>query len=222
MAALPNSGEIFIEIRTFAGTIRAMTTPEALLNSIGNGDLEAKEHLFSLVYGELRKLAAVRMAHERPNHTLSATALVHEVWFRLCGDSTPQVWDGKAHFFAAAAESMRRILIDHARHHKSQKAGGQYERVRLSVLDPASSDTAVDLLELNDVLDKLAQVDSRKAELVKLRFFAGLTNQEAAAVLGISTSTADNDWAYARSWLRVELDENRERDRQRGEGPGES
>ncbi len=185
-----------------------MNDPTALFAAAEAGDAQAGEQLFQLVYRELRQLAAARMARERMDHTLTATALVHEVWLRLCSGSAPQAWAGRAHFFAAAAESMRRILIDQARHHKSLKAGGQRERVRLSVVEPIVNQSEIDILALNEALEKLASIDHRKAELVKLRFFTGLTNQEAAAVLGISTSTADNDWAYARSWLKVELDEN--------------
>lgn len=185
-----------------------MNDPIAIFAAVDAGDAKAGEQLFQLVYHELRQLAAARMAKERMDHTLTATALVHEVWLRLCSGTSPQAWAGRAHFFSAAAESMRRILIDQARHHKSLKAGGQRDRVRLSAVEPAEYQTEVDILALNEALDKLRGIDPRKAELVKLRFFAGLTNQEAAAVLGISSSTADNDWAYARSWLKVELDEN--------------
>lgn len=175
-----------------------------ILEAIEAGDPKAASELLPLVYDELRRLAAHRMANEAPDHTLQATALVHEAYMRLVGKQDPG-WDNRGHFFAAAAEAMRRILIDSARHKASLKAGGGLVRIDLSKVYPAVEAPDDRLLALHEAIGKLETQDKRKAELVKLRFFAGLTNQQAAAVLGISPSSADNDWAYARSWLRVEL-----------------
>jgi RNA polymerase sigma factor (TIGR02999 family) len=180
-----------------------------ILHAIEQGDPAAAEQLLPLVYDELRRLAAQRLAREKPGQTLQATALVHEAYLRLV-EGRSQHWNGRGHFFAAAAEAMRRILVEGARHKRSQKAGGG--RQRLDLDDLASWSEAdglgpdVELLALDEALEKLERRDRRKADLVKLRFFAGLTIEEAARVLGISTSTADNDWAYARCWLRLEID----------------
>jgi RNA polymerase sigma factor (TIGR02999 family) len=181
-----------------------------VLSAIEEGDPHAAEQLLPLVYQELRKLAAQKLAHEKPGQTLEATALVHEAYLRLVGRgdaSAPRVqhWDGRGHFFAAAAEAMRRILVERARHKKSLKAGSAHRRVELSDVEAPADVSFDDLLALHEALEKLETQDRRKAELVKLRYFAGLTNGQAAKVLGISTSTADNDWAYARSWLRLEI-----------------
>ncbi len=147
------------------------------------------------------------MAQEKPGQTLQPTALVHEAYLRLVDVDEPQRqrWDGRAHFFAVAAEAMRRIVIDNARHKKSLKAGGDRQRVELSELIAVATEPDVDLLALDEALQRLERKDKRKADLVKLRFFAGLTHEQAADALGISTTTADNDWAYARAWLRVEM-----------------
>jgi RNA polymerase sigma factor (TIGR02999 family) len=179
-----------------------------ILSALEQGDVHASGRLLPLVYDELRRLAAQKMAQERPGQTLQATALVHEAYLRLVapGGREPQ-WSSRGHFFAAAAEAMRRILVEQARHKKSAKAGGGRQRVPLDHIEPAVPDAEGDLLGLHEALEKLEQKDQRKAVLVKLRFFAGLTNEQAAEVLGISTSTADNDWAYARSWLRLEMGE---------------
>jgi RNA polymerase sigma factor (TIGR02999 family) len=179
-----------------------------LLEAAGAGDHRAAAQLLPLVYDELRQLAAARMASERPGQTLDATALVHEAYVRLVasrGREPPQ-FANRAHFFAAAAEAMRRILVDRARQRNALKRGGDRRRLRLDQLHLEAERTPAEFLALHEALDRLAARDPRKAELVKLRFFAGLTNEQAAAVLGISTSTADNDWAYARAWLRVELE----------------
>jgi RNA polymerase sigma factor (TIGR02999 family) len=168
-------------------------------------DLTA-EKLLPILYSELRRLAAQRLAHEAPGQTIQATALVHEAYLRLIGTSKDQHWNSRGHFFGAAAEAMRRILVDRARHKLSLKAGGDRHRQDLGAIEPAAPEPGIDLLALNDALTKLEIQDKRKAELVKLRFFAGLTNAEAALALGISTATADNDWAYARCWLRVAID----------------
>jgi RNA polymerase sigma factor (TIGR02999 family) len=178
-----------------------------ILNAIDQGDPEAAEQLLPLVYGELRKLAAGRLEHERPGQTLQATALVHEAYLRLVEDPGGEThWNSRGHFFAAAAEAMRRILVERARHKRSQKAGGDRRRVDLDDVEPNSPGPDLDLLALNEALNELERRDRRKADLVKLRFFAGLTTAEAARALGISTSTADNDWAYARCWLRLEIE----------------
>jgi RNA polymerase sigma factor (TIGR02999 family) len=181
-----------------------------VLSAIEEGDPHAAEQLLPLVYQELRKLAAQKLAHQKPGQTLEATALVHEAYLRLVGSadaSAPRVqhWDSRGHFFAAAAEAMRRILVERARHKRSLKAGGDHRRVELADVEAPANVPSDDLLALHEALEKLETQDRRKAELVKLRYFAGLTNGQAASVLGISTSTADNDWAYARSWLRLEI-----------------
>jgi RNA polymerase sigma factor (TIGR02999 family) len=180
-----------------------------VLYAIEGGDPQAAEQLLPLVYDELRRLAAQKMAHESPGQTLTATALVHEAYLRLVDTEKVQQWNSRGHFFAAAAEAMRRILVERARHKHSLKAGGDRHRLELTDIEPAAADPNIDLLALNEVLEKLEKHDQRMAELVKLRFFAGLTIEQAAQVLGISTSTADNDWAYARCWLRLEMDGSR-------------
>lgn len=168
------------------------------------GDPRGAEELLPLVYEELRKLAAQKMAHENPGQTLQATALVHEAWLRLGGDQQPE-WRNRDHFFAAAAEAMRRILIDQARRKKALRHGGGLERVDLERLDLAARMEDDQVLALNEALDRLAAQDAPKAELVKLRFFAGLTLEEAARVLGVSEPTAKRHWAYARAWLYREI-----------------
>jgi RNA polymerase sigma factor (TIGR02999 family) len=182
-----------------------MSEVTRILTAMECGDPHAAEELLPLVYNELRHLAAEKMAQERPGQTLQSTALVHEAYLRLVDNSNPHHWDSRRHFFAAAAEAMRRILIDRARHKKSLKAGGDLERVPLPEIQVPADDSFDDMLALHEALEKLEQKDKRKADIVKLRFFAGLTNEQAAEMLGISTSTADNDWAYARAWLRLEI-----------------
>jgi RNA polymerase sigma factor (TIGR02999 family) len=177
-----------------------------ILNAIEQGDPSASERLLPLVYDELRKFAAQKLAHEKPGQTLDATALVHEAYLRLVNVDTAPHWNGRGHFFAAAAEAMRRILVEQARHKRTAKGGGQLQRMELQEAQLAAPNRNVDLLALDEALDKLASRDQRKAELVKLRFFGGLTIQQAAAALGIAESTADADWAYAKAWLRLELD----------------
>jgi RNA polymerase sigma factor (TIGR02999 family) len=168
------------------------------------GDQQASSRLLPILYEELRRLAAQKLAHEAPGHTLDATSLVHEAYFRLVGKEE-QRWDGKGHFFAAAAEAMRRILVDHARRKKSLKHGGGLERRDLDEAELAVPRPGEDLLALNEALDLLAAKDPVKAELVKLRYFAGLSQEAAAKALGISTSTADRYWAYARAWLHHQI-----------------
>jgi RNA polymerase sigma factor (TIGR02999 family) len=184
-----------------------MSDVTQILSAIEAGDPKAAAELLPLVYDELRKLAAARMAQEKPGQTLQATLLVHEAYLRLVGGGADRAWDSRGHFFAAAAEAMRRILIDHARHKRTRKAGGGHRRFDLDDIEPVLEDENGDrLLALDEALRQLEAEDPRKAELVKLRFFAGLTVEQAASVLGVSTSTAEKDWAYARSWLRVTID----------------
>jgi RNA polymerase sigma factor (TIGR02999 family) len=178
-----------------------------ILNQIARGESVAAETLLPLVYEELRRLAAQRLSNESPGQTLQPTALVHEAYLRLVGNESRAQWHGRGHFFAAAAEAMRRILIDNARRKQSLKRGGDRRRVDLADVAPAiEPPDCIDVLALDEALAKLEAKDKRKADLVKLRFFAGLSNEEAAGALGISVSTADNDWAYARAWLRLEMD----------------
>src|SRR5687767_3727048 len=184
-----------------------MSDVTGILSQIESGDPSAAEQPLPLVYEELRKLAAAKIAQEKPGQTLQATALVHDAYLRLVDTKQARHWNGRGHFFAAAAEAMRRILVERARHKRTTKAGGQVERVELHDEPSADPNRHVDLLALDEALNKLAGLDRRKAELVKLRFFAGLTIRQAAAVLEIAESTADADWAYAKSWLRLELDE---------------
>jgi RNA polymerase sigma factor (TIGR02999 family) len=158
-----------------------------------------------LVYDELRKLAAAKLAHEKPGQTLQATALVHDAYIRLVDVEKAQHWNSRGHFFAAAAEAMRRILVENARRKAGPQAGGGLQRLNISHVDPEADNTEVDLLALHEALDRLALKDARKADLVKLRFFAGLTNEQAANALGITARTAYTDWSYAKAWLRVEM-----------------
>jgi len=186
-----------------------MTEVTRILNAIEAGDPHAAEQLLPLVYDELRRLAAQRLVHEKPGQTLQATALVHEAYLRLVDGKQIQEWNGRGHFFAAAAEAMRRILIDKARHKRTLKAGGDRHCQELTDIAAPSDDPEIDLLAMDDALQKLEKQDERRAKLVKLRFFARLTIEQAAQVLGIATSTAQNDWAYARFWLRLEIEESR-------------
>jgi RNA polymerase sigma factor (TIGR02999 family) len=176
-----------------------------ILAKIEEGDPSAAQRLLPLVYDELRKLAAARMARESPGHTLQATALVHEAYARLVEPKEQEKWQSRGHFFAAAAEAMRRILVENARRKRRLKRGG--DSVRLDLVEDAVATPEIegDLLQLDAALKKLQQRDPRKGELVKLRYFAGLTVKEAAAALGIAPSTADRDWAYARAWLYREM-----------------
>ncbi|MBM4069369.1 MAG: sigma-70 family RNA polymerase sigma factor [Planctomycetes bacterium] len=183
-----------------------MSDVTRILACVDQGDPAAAEQLLPLVYSELRRLAAKKMAQEKPGQTLQATALVHEAYLRLVDQKTELRWNNRGHFFAAAAEAMRRILIERARHKKSLKAGGTYQREELADIEAPADPSCTDMLALHEALAKLEEKDRRKAELVKLRFFAGLTNEQAAQALAISPSTADNDWAYARAWLRLEMD----------------
>jgi RNA polymerase sigma factor (TIGR02999 family) len=186
-----------------------------ILSAIEQGDPHAAEQLLPLVYDELRKLAAQKMAQEQPGQTLEPTALVHEAYLRLVTPSkSPRRqeaerpgghWNSRGHFFAAVAEAMRRILVEHARARRSVKRGGGRAHQQLEQSNLAAPEDSEDLLALDEALDKLAQADKQSAELIKLRFFAGLTMDQAAEILGISTRTAHYVWAYARSWLRREI-----------------
>lgn len=167
----------------------------------------AAEELLPLVYQELKQLAAAKLAREKPGQTIQATALVHEAWLRVAGTKNDAQWSGRAHFFGAAARAMQRILVENARRKRSLKGGGEFDRVTLSDVAAKSNKASVDVLAVDEALAKLASEHPRKAELVRLRFFAGLTLAEAAQTLKISLSTADNDWSYAKAWLRVEMAE---------------
>lgn len=182
----------------------AMSELTKLLNLIESGDTAASNDLMRLVYGELRQLAAQKMAREAPGQTLQATALVHEAWLRL-GGLEQQTWQNRAHFFGAAAEAMRRILIDNARRKKAARHGGNLERIDADAVDIAIDPQDDQLLAIHDVLDRFAAHDAVKAELVKLRYFMGLTIAQAAEVLGVSEPTAKRYWAYARAWLFREI-----------------
>jgi RNA polymerase sigma factor (TIGR02999 family) len=175
-----------------------------VLHAVEQGDPQAAEELLPLVYEQLRKLAAVRMANEAAGHTLQPTALVHEAWLRLVGDEAGK-FQNRAHFFGAAAEAMRRILVESARRKKALKHGGQLERLDVDSLDLAMPMPDDELLMLDEAMDRLATVDSRAAEVVKLCFFVGLTQEQAAKELGISRATAERVWSFARAWLFREL-----------------
>jgi RNA polymerase sigma factor (TIGR02999 family) len=184
-----------------------MSEVTRILSQIEQGDPAAAEQLLPLVYGELRKLAAIKLSQEEPGQTLNATALVHEAYVRLVDTNQVHQWDSRGHFFSAAAESMRRILVESARRKASLKGGGQFSRVEFddaSRLDMSQPDR---LLIFNEALERLAAEDQVKANLVKLRCFAGLSHQEAAAALGLSRATADRYWAYAKARLYCELRE---------------
>jgi RNA polymerase sigma factor (TIGR02999 family) len=182
-----------------------MTEVTRILNLIENGEPSASEQLLPLIYDELRSYASQKLANEKSGQTLQATALVHEVFLRLVGSENEVKWNGKAHFFGAAAEAMRRILIDRAREKKSQRRGGGRKRENLADIEPALDVPSDDLLALDEALKRLEVLDPRKAQLVKLRYFSGLTIPQAAQVLGISTATADRDWSFARVWMHAEI-----------------
>ena len=175
-----------------------------ILSQIESGDPAAAEQLLPLVYDELRKLAAAKLAHEKPGQTLQATALVNEAYLRLVGGQE-QNWNSRGHFFAAAAEAMRRILVESARRKQSLRHGGEWQRQDVDFLALSSSKTPEELVALSEALDCLAQSNIQAAELVKLRFFAGLTNEQAAAALGVSPRKATQVWAYAKAWLLESL-----------------
>jgi len=185
-----------------------MTDVTHLLDAATAGDRHAAAELLPLVYDELRKLAAARMAQEKPGETLQATALVHEAYLRLIGPADANRWDNRGHFFAAAAEAMRRILVDAARRKEREKHGGDRRRVDLDAISIVVPDPRHDLVALDAALTRLAAEDPEAARLVELRHFAGLTVHEAAQVLGISPRTADRVWSFARAWLHRQLTEN--------------
>jgi RNA polymerase sigma factor (TIGR02999 family) len=185
-----------------------MTNVTRILYAIEQGDPSAAEQLLPLVYGELRKLAAAKLAHEKPGQTLQATALVHEAYLRLVDVEQARHWDSRGHFFAAAAEAMRRLLVENARRKRRLRHGGGLRRHHLEGNEPAIASPAdtIDLLALNAALDRLEAVSPRKAQVVKLRYFAGFTLPEVAQLLGIAQSTAEADWTYAKSWLKREME----------------
>src|SRR5260370_1105141 len=176
-----------------------------ILSAIDQGDPHAAEQLLPLVYDELRKLAAQRMGHETPGQTLQPTALVHEAYLRLVDTEKVQHWNSRGHFFAAAAEAMRRILVDHARQKRARKRGGELVRQDLDALEIALPEIPEDVVALDEALNKLMATDKTAADLVHVRFFAGLPLPEIAQLLGISPRTADRLWAYARAWLHQEM-----------------
>jgi RNA polymerase sigma factor (TIGR02999 family) len=176
-----------------------------ILNAIDQGDPHAASQLLPLVYDELRRLAAQKLAQEKPGQTLDATALVHEAWLRLVDTAQEPHWNSRGHFFAAAAEAMRRILIDQARSKQSQRRGGGRKARPLEHLEIAAPEPSLDLLALDEALERFEQIDPVKSSLVKLRYFAGLSLAQAAEALGISGTTADRYWSYARAWLHAEL-----------------
>jgi RNA polymerase sigma factor (TIGR02999 family) len=179
-----------------------MSDVTRILFAIDRGEPHAAEQLLPLVYGELRELAAAKLAHEQPGQTLQATALVHEAYVRLMDVEQSRHWNGHGHFFAAAAEAMRQILVDRARRKRSRKRGGDRVRVALNEADLAAAQESEEVLAVDEALAGLAEVDPQAADLVQLRYFAGLSIPEAAAALKISPRSADRLWAYARAWLR--------------------
>jgi RNA polymerase sigma factor (TIGR02999 family) len=186
-----------------------MSEVTRILSAIEQGDPHAAEQLLPLVYDELRRLAAQKLAQEKPGQTLQATALVHEAYLRLVDVKKAQAWNGRGHFFAAAAEAMRRILVENARRKQRRRHGGGLRKQPLDENEPAVVPPVdpLDLLALDEALARLEATSPRKARLVKLRYFAGLTLPEAAAMLGIAPSTAEADWTYAKAWLKREMEE---------------
>ncbi len=182
-----------------------MNEVTSILNAIDQGDPQAAEKLLPLVYDELRKLAAHKLGNEKPGQTLQATGLVHEAYLHLVGSGSEQKWNGRGHFFAAAAEAMRRILIESARRKARDKRGGDWQRVDFEELDVTNSVTPDQLIALDEALERLASLDRVASHLVSLRYFAGLALDQAALALGVSPATAYRHWAYARAWLHNEL-----------------
>lgn len=181
-----------------------MSEATVMLNAIERGDPQAADKLLNLVYDELRRLAAYKLSREAPNQTLQPTALVHEAWLKLVGGEERK-FENRTHFFAAAAEAMRRILVDRARRRLTQRHGGSYQRVELEESNLVAPDEDNQLLAVNDALEKLEREYPTQAQVVKLRYFAGMTNEEAAQLLGLSVSTIKNYWAFARAWLFNEI-----------------
>ncbi len=186
----------------------SMSEITQILSAIEQGDPTASKKLLPLVYQELRRLAAAKLAREKTGQTLQATALVHDAYLRLIGSNEEQKWNSRGHFFAAAAEAMRRILIEQARRKKSQKAGGGFERIAIPESELASPDRADDILVLDEALAKFEELHPRQAQVVKLRYFGGLTIEQTAKALEIAQSTAIADWAYAKGWLKLEISKN--------------
>lgn len=204
------SRRAIIRATSLVSLLGHMSNVSQILSQFESGDPLAAEQLLPLVYEELRKLAAVKLAHELPGQTLQATALVHDAYLRLVGNEQhDRSWDNRGHFFAAAAEAMRRILIDQARRKESLRRGGEMQRHDVGHLEIVTPEPCGDLLALNEALERFTLCDPEKAQLVKLRYFAGLTIAQAAQALGISTTTADRHWAYARAWLHAELSRDR-------------
>jgi RNA polymerase sigma factor (TIGR02999 family) len=187
-----------------------MTDVTRILSAIEQGDAQASEQLLPLVYDELRKLAAEKLAQEKPGQTLQATALVHEAYLRLVDQDQAQRWDGRGHFFAAAAEAMRRMLVDQARRKQSLRRGGNLQRQPIEDREIEAPEPSLDVLAVHEALERFQGVDATAARLVQLRYFAGLTIPQAAEALGISASTADRSWAYARAWLHAALKQDAE------------
>ena len=183
----------------------SMSDVTRILSAIEQGDQQASEELLPLVYDELRRLAAAKLAHEKPGQTLQATALVHDAYIRLVDVNKAQHWNSRGHFFGAAAEAMRRILVEEARRKQRDKHGGGLQLLDIQIAEPAVRGPDTDVLAIDEALTKLAKGHYEKAELVKLRFFAGLTLAEAARALGLSSASGDRYWKYARAWLAREL-----------------
>ncbi len=179
-----------------------MSEVTEILDLLASGDGSASDRLLPLVYEELRRLAAAKLATESPGQTLQATALVHEAYLRLVGSDKFVHWNSRAHFFGAAARSMRQILVDRARRKSSRKAGGERQRIELSSVEPAIGGSSIDLVVLDEALDKFQQVDPRACQVVHLRFFTGLTIAQTAMALEVSESTIEKDWFYAKAWLK--------------------
>jgi RNA polymerase sigma factor (TIGR02999 family) len=187
------------------GILVVMTDVTHILSQIEQGDPSAADQLLPLVYDELRRLAAARLGNEKPGHTLQATALVHDAYLRLVDVGKAQHWNSRGHFFGAAAEAMRRILVDQARRKQSQKRGAGREREPLEDAEIVAPEPSLDVLAVSEALQRFETIDRPAAELVKLRYYAGLTIPQAAEALGISSTTADRYWAYARAWLHAEV-----------------
>jgi RNA polymerase sigma factor (TIGR02999 family) len=204
--------DAIIERISNSSKVLPMSEVTRILGQVERGDSHATDELLPLVYDELRQLAGQRLANESPGHTLQATALVHDVYLRLVGVDNLQQWENRSHFFAAAAEAMRRILVEQARRKQTQRHGGLAKRVELDHVEPAAKCRDEDLLALDEALERLEQLDKVKAELVKLRYFAGLTIPQAANALGVSVTTANRYWTYARAWLHEALRSDREGD----------
>jgi RNA polymerase sigma factor (TIGR02999 family) len=196
-----SQSELFCTLTTGPIILAPVSDVTRILSAIEKGDSHAADQLLPLVYDELRKLAVQRLAQERPGHSLEPTALVHDVYIRLVDGERNRTWDSRGHFFAAAAEAMRRILVERARRHASQKRGGEWERVPLPDVPRDSDGNSVDLLSLDDALTELEKKHPQKAQIVKLRFFAGKSLEETAQLLGISRATTQRHWLFARAWL---------------------